>query len=161
MRKVFFFLIAVILACFTACGTSKRIKTFSLPISGYEIYSRKMHNSLIGHELPALDSYLMKGHILVQSNGNDPTYMGYYVYSYEFYSYLRENSLEICKASSLSSVDDFINIFGTPQHTDTTQNHLLVLLYYPLILDSDCETCSYSNFSFAFDLTTRKRFCPY
>ncbi len=95
--------------------------------------------------------FLKKRHLqqIESKNGFD------YIYSHQFYKFLKAEILRIYNTPYLQDYDAFVEVFGSPEDIHNYEGRIMIS-YSPSIVDDPCTTCNHDGFSFVFDSNSRR-----
>lgn len=137
-------------------GCNNNIKKFNvgeLNTGGIE-YNRLFDKTAISplkDEWKELYLYLKGGHVLQGKDGERVKY----IYSHEFYQFIKKNQLKIYDTPFLKNYKNFVTVFGDPERKRTPPDRI-VINYIPTVIGDSCKTCQYDAFGFVFESNTKK-----
>lgn len=138
----------------SACTCSSHIRRHPISAPGYQVMFFPQAVNPLKKTLPSLFCFLKKGHLLSSKQPGASKYL----YSYRFYQYLSRYRSTFCQDPYLHQMEHFLAVFGEPEQR-YNQNGRAYLSYFPVLIDAPCSTCTYSGFTFIFDLETGSLQC--
>lgn len=143
-------IITILLAiAFSSC--SRKIENFEYRAEKYNYFPVFSSSKIkpLKNEWKELYLFLKKGHILYSKESN------IYLYSIEYYNFIRHNTLRIYDTKFLDNYNSIVYTFGEPSQIHTTENRILIS-YFPKVINPNCSTCTYDGLGYVFDKNTKK-----
>jgi hypothetical protein len=146
----------MLIVSFAITGCNRHIKNFEISKynpnpANFEKYFNPEQVLSLKNEWEDLYYYLKRGHVQRANVKGEEIF----VFSFDLYKFIQANLLKFYTTPFLQEHDNYVWVFGKPEHISST-NERIEISYFRSIIGDSCKTCTHHGIGFKFDSKTKK-----